>query len=200
LTLEELKGIAAEAGIDPRRVEQAAQTLARPRQSVFRIFLGTDSRIHVRSELETGADDRTLSEVLQEVRASTSLQGLSHTLPGGTEWTASNEWGTQSVSVSTTRDGTSLDVRGNFDNAARAAAGGAAALTGLGVVVMVAAVASVGPVAWALAPAVAAGALGIPRLLAGSYVRNEGERLQRLSERLRALLGKSAESDPDDTG
>jgi hypothetical protein len=65
---------------------------------------------------------------------------------------------------------------------------------------MVAAVASVGPVAWTLAPAVAAGALGIPRLLAGSYVRNEGERLQRLSERLRALLGKSAESDPDDTG
>lgn len=200
-TLAELREIAAEAGIDPGRVERAARSLiSRPSQSPFRIFVGTDSRVRVRSDFEGVVDDRTFSEALQQIRSSVSLHGASNALPGGIQWTAQDEWGTRSVSISTTHSGTSLEVEGDFDNAARGAAAGAAVAAGVGVVGTVAAVASLGPVGWALAPVAAVGAMGIPRLLAGWYVRREGVKLRRLADRLRTLIhervGPQDPSDP----
>jgi hypothetical protein len=189
LSLVELKEIAAEAGIDPTAVEQAALTLtARPRQSPFRVFLGTDSRVRVRTAFETSLDDRILGEALQEIGSFVTLQGVSNSLPSGVEWTAKDEWGSRTVSISATSDGSSLEVRGDFDNAARGAAGGAAVAAGVGLVGTVAAVAAAGPVAWVLAPVVAVGSVGITRLIAGRHVRKEGERLRQLANRLRALI------------
>lgn len=189
LTLDELKEVAAEAGIDPKRVELAARALvARPEQSPFRFFLGTDSRVRVRADFEGVLDDRVLGEALQEIRSLAPLHGTLNALPGGIEWTGQDEWGTRSVSVSTTSAGTRLDVTGDFDNAARAAAGGAAVAAGVGAVGAAAAVAAVGPVGWALVPVVAASSIGISRLVAGRYVKREVDRLRQLGNRLHSFI------------
>lgn len=200
LTLAELKEIAAEAGIDPGRIEHAAQTLmARPDQSPFRVFLGTDSRIRVRSEFPGPLDASALSEALQEIRSVAPDQGTSSVLPGGIEWTLQDEWGSRSVSIAATPDGSRLEVTGNFDNTARLAAAGAAVTAGVGVVGVAAAAAAVGPWGLALAPVVAVGALGIPRIFAGLYVRKEGERLTQLAHRLGSFISERVrQTDTDD--
>ncbi len=198
LTLEDLKEIASEAGIDPIRVDRAARILlARPRQSPFRVFLGTPAQIRLQYEFPTKIDDRDLSEALFEIRSVMSVQGTSGGSPGAWEWESGDELGARYVTIARTSTGTRLDVTGDFGNAARGAAGVGAVVAGAGAVGVTAAVAAVGAMGWALAPVVAVGVVLIPRLTAGRLVVRETQKLSRLASRLRALLSANAtDSDP----
>ena len=198
LTLEELKEIASEVGIDPSRVDQAARSLlVRPRSSPFQMFLGTPAQIRIQSELSAQVDDQDLSEALFEIRSVMSAQGTSGGSPGAWEWTSGSELGGRHVTIARTSTGTRVDVTGDFGNAARGAAGVGAVVAGVGAVGVTAAVAAVGAVGWVLAPVVAAGVVLIPRLTVGRMVTRETQRLSRLANRLRALLAaRSADADP----
>ncbi len=189
LTLEELKEIASEVGIDPSRVDQAARSLlVRPRPSPFQMFLGTPAQIRIQSELPAKLDDKDLSEALFEIRSVMSVQGTPAGSPGAWEWTSGSELGGRHVTIARTSTGTRLDVTGDFGNAARGAAGVGAVVAGVGAVGVTAAVAAVGAVGLALAPVVAAGVVLIPRLTVGRMVSQETQKLSHLASRLRVLL------------
>jgi len=197
LTLEDLKEIASEAGIDPSRVDQAARSLlVRPRRSPFQVFLGTPVQIRIQSELPAKVNDQDLSEALFEIRSVMSVQGTAGGSPNAWEWASENEFGGRYVTIARTSTGTRLEVTGDFGNAARGAAGVGAVVAGVGAVGVTATVAAVGAMGWALAPVVAVGVVLIPRLTAGRVVVRETQKLSQLASRLLALLSaRSTERD-----
>lgn len=194
LTLGEVKEIAAEAGIDLARIEEAADAIAHPpRPTRLDAFVGTPTNIRYQFEvpgrLEPGAHD----EIVRLIRATLDARGVVGGHDGGLEWMSRDAFGSTNVAIVPTATGTRVEVTGRFD----VAAAGAAGVTGVTGVVGAAGtallVASSGPVGWVLAPATLAAMYAIPRATLGSRVRRETRSLARLADRIRELLAIRSE-------
>ena len=110
LTLDELRQVAAEAGIDPRYVDMAASrmSVADERQP-SRIFGGA-VRWHFEASVEGEIPERDRDRLLQAIRAITGEKGEVAEVWGRLEWSHNEGVGPTTVGI-TSRDGrTNVDV------------------------------------------------------------------------------------------
>ncbi|MFV1985658.1 MAG: hypothetical protein ACC682_00140 [Gemmatimonadota bacterium] len=189
LTLAEVKDIALEAGIDPARIEEAANGLVRPvPTSKLDVFVGAPTTVRFETHVRGDLDDDDRAEMVRLIRATLDRQGVVGGQGGTLEWMDQDGLGGCNVTVSPTGDGARVEVVGRFD----VAAGGAAGVTGVtgvvGAVGTALVVASTGPVGWLLIPATLVAMVAVPRLTIGARVRRETRKLAELADRLRDAM------------
>ena len=125
LDLQELKEIAAQVGVDPTRVDQAARSLMiRPRPSPVSMFLGRSTDIEMESEFDVSLrlSDEIRGDLLREIRTVTARQGVTEGQSGSFEWKAEGHLFRRYVTISPSSAGSRLTVTGRFKNAQRWAA------------------------------------------------------------------------------
>ena len=189
LTLEEVKEIFAEAGIDPARVHEAARSLSTPvPRYPLDVFVGRPTAIQHEVELDVEIDEEERAEIVRLVRESLARQGVVGGQAGSLEWMDQDGLGGRYVTVSPTRAGTRVEVAGNFKEAAAGAAGISGVGGGLGAIGTAVAVSAAGAIGWAVVPLTLAGMIVVPRLTIGLMVRRESRKLADLVERLRSFL------------
>lgn len=202
LTLDQLKGIAREVGIDPAAVESAARGLASSRpQGRGGAFIGATATPSVEAVVPVAVPDEKLGDVASVIRRIMGRQGIvSHEL-GAMEWRARDVVGGRYVSLRPTEGGTRVRAFGNFRDGALmtfvvgGVAGGALLATllkslGIGALLGV----GTGPVA-------VAAALLSARFLWKRVGGHEARTLERVVAELEESLGSSrpAQTAPEET-
>lgn len=189
LTLEEVKEIASEAGIDLARVEEAANGLVRPvPSSRLDLFVGAPTSVRYEAEIDSVIDDDDRSEIVRLIRATLDRQGVAGGHGDTLEWMDQDGFGGCTVTVSPTASGTRVEVAGRFDTAASGAAGVTGVTGAVGAIGTAIVVASGGPAGWLLVPATLAAMAIVPRITIGAIVKRETRKLGALADRLREAI------------
>lgn len=190
LTLEQIKEIAAEVGIDPRRVEVAAANLAALPGPPPNPYAGIPTTV----QFETAIPGKTMADlsrhdVLALIRGILGRQGVLEPGDDSLEWRARDAFGGRYVSVTPSADGLRLRVMGNYRDGlfVTAAMVGAVTFTAASAVI---AGAHLGPAVTLLGAAVAA--MIPPRLAYRWRRKQEDEVMARLHRELGALLNTPA--------
>lgn len=202
LTLEQLKAIAREVGIDPAAVESAARGLAsREPQGRGGALVGAAATPSAEVVVPVDVTAEKLGEVVSIIRRVMGRQGIiSHEL-GALEWRARDVVGGRYVSLRPTAGGTRIRAFGNFRDGALSTfvvggmAGGAllaALLKSLGVAALLGV--GTGPVA-------VAAALLSARFVWKRIGDHEARTLERVVAELEEAIGSPppALTTPDDT-
>jgi len=194
LTLAEMKSAAAQAGLDPALVEQAARTLAmRTTATPFERLIGGPLRhehdVHFRVKLDEDRAARVLSAVRLSAHFHSSNPGHSGAL--GLMWKASGDGNVLSIVARPDTDGTSVSVvidrRGTF-----VLTGLLSAIAVFGALVVATGVASVAP---ALAPVAGLTGIGCAFAFARRFwsasSRKARERIGSIIDTIGRTLGQS---------
>lgn len=188
LTLEEIKEIAAEVGIDPSRVETAAASLLEPEAAPVNPYVGIPTTVQLQTTLpHLGIRPEQRPEVLTLIRSVQHRQGVTGSEFGSLEWRAKDVLGARYVSVMPTPDGVRVRVLGNFRDGLFAI-GGIAGTLGLAAGAVI--TESLGLGGWSV-PVMAAAAAVPPRFVYRWLRRKEDSRLREVFDRLVAFLGAS---------
>lgn len=118
LTLEDLKGIGREVGIDPAAIEAAARHVAVTRVQGTGGFFGVSLAPRYEATLNGEIPPEKLSEAVAAVRRAMGRQGVVHAEFGGLEWHARDMFGGRYVSLQPSGGRTHVRVFGNFRDAA----------------------------------------------------------------------------------
>ncbi|MDX1394721.1 MAG: hypothetical protein R3195_10020 [Gemmatimonadota bacterium] len=194
LTLDEVKEVAAEAGIDPSRIEEAVNALARPAEkSTLDAFLGTPINVRFEADYDVALDEEGRREAVRLIRATLGTQGVVGGHGEDLEWMEQDGFGARNVNLYRTSRGTRVEIIGRF----REAGSGAAGITGVtgamgGGVAVAMMMASPVTLGLTLIPVTLGAMYAIPRLTVGRTVRRETRRLAELSDRLREALASRA--------
>jgi hypothetical protein len=189
LTLSDVKEIALEAGIDPDRIEEAANALVRPTStSKLDVFVGAPTTVRFGTHISGDLDDDDRVEIVRLIRATLDRQGVVGGQGKTLEWMDQDGFGGCNVTVSPTADGARIEVSGRFEMAAAGAAGVTGVTGAVGAVGTALLVASGGPVGWLLIPATLVAMVAVPRLTIGAVVRRETRNLADLADRLRDAM------------
>ncbi len=105
LSLAELKAIGGEVGIDPDRLEDAAQAVALGGGKRPMRILGAPTVLNFERKVEGEFDPRDTTEVISRIRRVMGRQGEVNEVYGALEWSDKGESGERSVTISS-RDGT----------------------------------------------------------------------------------------------
>lgn len=111
LSLEDIKAIGAEVGIDPALIEQAARIVPRRRaESAFERLIGGPLRHRVDAHFPIALTQESATHLLSAVRAETAKEGKGQADASGMSW--HSEPGARRVSVTahSDRDGTEVRV------------------------------------------------------------------------------------------
>jgi hypothetical protein len=193
LSLEQVKGIAAEVGIDPGRIELAAANLLEPSIAPANPYAGIPTTVQFQTTLpgmEAGEVSR--HDMVALIRSTLGRQGIVTNESGSLEWKARDAFGGRYVSLAPAREGAQLRVLGNY----RDGLTGFVAVVGMTVFATAAAIlsgADLGPAITLLAAATAA--FLPPRFAYRWWRKKEDARMADLHGRLVALLSASATSD-----
>jgi len=187
LSLQQIRDIAAEVGIDPARVDLAAAALTRPAPRAVNPYVG----IPTAAQFETTLVGKTLADmpqhdVLAVVRSTLGRQGLVDTRSGSLEWKARDATGGRYVSLEPTTGGVRLRVLGNYRDALGMMVAGVG-MAGLTAGAIVLKALGVDPVVALLLSG--AGAMLPPRLVYRWWRKREDGTMRTLFTRLVALLG-----------
>lgn len=188
LSLVELKSIAAEVGIDPERVEQAALTLVSARGSAVNPVLGGPTHIEFEARVPGEIRPSDTPEVLALVRRATGHQGEVNEVHGTLEWSANTDMGSRLVTVSPG------DGHSTIRAMARLGQGAILAYLPSAIGSIITIIASLktffdsgNPLALILMPLIFAVLYIIPRALWSRAARKESENLQRVVEQIGRL-------------
>ena len=188
LTLEEVKDIAVEAGIDPARIDEAVAALGRPApSSKLDAFVGAPTNVRFEAEYAVALDEGDHTELIRLIRAALGRQGVVGGRGADLEWMDQDGLGSRNVNVYRTAGGTRIEILGRFREAGSGAAGITGVLGGAGAVAAWAAIPA-GPAGLLVVPLALAGMYAVPRLTIGRTVRQETRRLADLAERIRELM------------
>jgi len=126
LTLQQLKEIAAEVGIDPARVEAAALAVQAEQAVGERRGLRVSARYDVQVDGELPPQKR--AEVIRLIRSAMRRQGIvTDEVGGGIGWRARDAFGGRYVTIHSEGGRTRIEALGNFrDGALTVSAGGGA--------------------------------------------------------------------------
>ena len=192
LSLAELKAIAAEVGIDPERVEDAARSVALRGAIPANRILGAPTTLNFERKVDGAFDPEHIPDALATIRRVMGQQGEANEIRGSLEWSAKGDSGERHVTVSS-RDGTtSIQCAANLSNAAVLTflPGGiisvVASLIGLGIFLEKGAMAGL-VVFLVLIPTL----FTLLRTIFGRYVGSESAKLQKVAEDLARLMEAS---------
>jgi hypothetical protein len=109
LTLEDMKSIAAEAGLDPELVERAAGLVPRaPRESTFERLAGGPVKYRLEHTVPVELTDERIAALASAIRGAAEHHGTLDTNVAGLEWTSVGE--PSQVYVTATRQGDQTHV------------------------------------------------------------------------------------------
>lgn len=196
LTLEQLKGIAREVGIDPDAVEVAARQLAvaRPRDSGG--LLGAPTAPLFETTVRRRVAPEQAGEIVAVIREAMGRQGIVGTEFDGLEWRARDALGGRYVSLRPTPEGTRVRAFGNFRDGAMLTFVGGGIPVGIGVASLsvgifkalgLTALLGVGSI-----PLGILGGIGFARFVWKRLQRREARTLERVVSELEASLGAGA--------
>ncbi len=115
LTLEEIKDVATEVGIDPVRIELAAANLTGPSLGPVNPYAGIPTVVQFETLLPGVVVDRVpRHDFLDIIRASLGRQGIVEESAGSLGWKARDASGGRYVTLAPTADGARLRVLGNY--------------------------------------------------------------------------------------
>ena len=110
LTLDEIRQVALEAGIDPRYVDIAASRVSTSDERQTSLFFGGPVRWHFQTSVDGEVPERDRDQLLQAIRAITGEKGEVADVWGRMEWSHNEGVGPTIVGI-TSRDGrTNIDV------------------------------------------------------------------------------------------
>jgi len=183
LSLEEMKEVAREVGVDPRFVVEAAHTLARSAAAGGNRVLGGPTRMNAVQVLEQRFRMVQMAGVIEELRHVTGHHGRAAQLADSIEWYGKDSLGAMHVSVSRVGGETRVRVMGNRTEAAAVlySIGGSIAVIVAGIVG--GALSQFGPAAVALGVAGFTGASLLALRSAWSHYA------RRWDQRVRSTLG-----------
>lgn len=111
LSLEEIKAIGGEVGIDPALIEQAARLVPRRRaETVFERLIGGPSRHRIDARFPTALTQESATHLLSAVRAETDRQGQGQADAAGMSWHSEQGASKVSVTAHSDQDGTTVRV------------------------------------------------------------------------------------------
>ena len=123
LTLEEIRSIATEAGIDPDAVTRAASILGAmkwgEKSGLVSAIFGGPSKYHLDCELPGRIPREEIGRILEEIRRTVEHQGEASEMLGAVEWKTVGDLNSINVNISPRGDATSIQIVGD-----RSAAGG----------------------------------------------------------------------------
>jgi hypothetical protein len=122
LTLDEIRSIANEAGIDPGAVTRAASILGalaweEKAGLAVKIFGGPD-KFHLDCEIPGRLPPEEMGLILEQIRRAAEHQGEASEVLGGVEWKTVGELSAINVNISPRGDSTSIQIVGNRGPAA----------------------------------------------------------------------------------
>ena len=193
LSLEQIKRIAAEVGIDPRRIELAASNLLESSPVPTNPYAGIPTTVQFQTTVPgMEVADVSRHDFVDLIRSTLGRQGIVGDEAGSLQWKARDPFGGRYVSLTPSPEGARLRVLGNFRDGLLTClaivgmlffAGGTVVLSGAGL----------GPAITVLGGAVAA--LIPPRFAYRWWRKREDARMAALHGKLLALLNASASSD-----
>jgi len=117
LTLEEIRSIAAEAGIDTEAVNRAASIVGvlewDEKTGLAAVIFGGPSKYHMDVEVPGRLPQEELGRILEEIRRACEHQGEASAVLGGVEWKTVGELSAISVNIVPSGDRTSIQVVGD---------------------------------------------------------------------------------------
>jgi hypothetical protein len=114
LSLELIKEIAAEVGIDPHRIDLAAASLLEPTPA-SNPYAGIPTTVQFQTTLtELNIEDVSQHDVLALIRNALGRQGIVGSESGSLEWRARDGFGGRYVSLTPSPEGVRLRVLGNY--------------------------------------------------------------------------------------
>ena len=117
LTLEEIRSIATEAGINPEAVTRAASILGalewEEREGLAAVIFGGPSAFHLDCEISGRLPPEEMGRVLEQIRRASEHQGEASEVLGGVEWKTVGELSAINVNISPRGDSTSIQIVGN---------------------------------------------------------------------------------------
>jgi hypothetical protein len=191
LSLEQLKEVAAEVGIDPQRIDLAASSLIQPSPASVNPYVGIPTTVQYQTTV-LGSDitEVPIHEVASVIRTSLGRQGILSQTAGSFEWKARDASGGRYVAITPSPDGMRLSVLGNYRD------GLFTSLGGVGGAIFVGAAAILSGVGFGSAGILigaAALALVPPRFAYRWWRRREDATMAALHARLVSLLNAPAE-------
>ena len=110
LSLSEIEGIAAEAGIEPRFVRQAVTAVAGERRGAIARIVGFPFRFDAQHVVQGELPHGTLSTMVDALQTAHGRPGTAREVLGGVEWKARDTWGTTHASVRRTGAETRIHI------------------------------------------------------------------------------------------
>lgn len=194
LTLEQLKVIAAEAGIDPDAVSSAADSLDRPRRS--QAVAATTRSVAPQFErfIEGRLHPEDMPELLAAVRRMMGRQGVVTTEFDGVQWRARDAAGGRYISIQPQGDRTAIRGLGNFRDGAALSAVVGAVLGALGVAALTKGFGLFSSIGVGVVPLFAVGALVPARLMWRRLFRREATALHAAVDEAAGVLSRQVAS------
>ncbi len=118
VSLAELKSIAAEAGLDPARVEDAARSVAIERSNRPNRLLGGPMVLNFERRVEGAFSQADTPEILAVIRRNMGQQGEVEDIHGSLEWSARSDAGERYVTMSERNGTTTIQSSANLTNLA----------------------------------------------------------------------------------
>ncbi len=117
LTIEEIRSIAGEAGIDPAAVSRAASILGAmewdEKSGLAATIFGGPDKYHLDCEIPGILPPEEMGRILEEIRRAAEHQGEASEVLGGVEWKTVGELSAINVNISPRGDSTSIQIVGN---------------------------------------------------------------------------------------
>ena len=118
VSLSEIKAAAAEVGIDPSRIEEAAGSLTRSGGNRPNRFLGGPLVLDFERRVEGEVDREDTHEVLSAIRRITGQQGKVSEIHGSLEWSSRRDTGERYVTLAPREGATTIRASTNLSNLA----------------------------------------------------------------------------------
>jgi len=121
LTLDEIRSVANEAGIDPVAVSRAAALLGtmewEERSGLSAAIFGAPGKFHLDFEVPGKLPPEELGRILELIRRSAEHQGEAAEVLGGVEWKTVGELSAINVNITPRGDATSIQIVGDRSGA-----------------------------------------------------------------------------------
>ncbi len=121
LTLDEIRSIATEAGIDAEAVTRAASVMGAmewdERTGLAAKIFGGPGKFHLDCEIPGRIPAEEMARILGEIRRAAEHQGEANEILGGMEWKTVGDLSAINVNISPRGDSTSIQIVGNRDAA-----------------------------------------------------------------------------------
>lgn len=207
LSIDEIEQTAAEIGLDPSLIRQAASDLhVTPDRPMLRRFLGAETQMTATRTLPQSAHTETLQELAVALQSVAGVQGMGSVHGGVCSYVTSGAdaekrgFSTE-ITVQATRSGTVIEIRERFGMLALGIYGGLMGGIGLGAGLGVGfgvgmGVLGSGGIAAAIAIGTFAASYGLARLIFTGLVRSRRREGRRMADRIAGFLSARLGDDP----